>query len=205
MIVQSARVHLAWLVRDMLRLEPTSRLTVGAFVALVLAVAVTACTNDEASLQAVSADPADEDNLFEGTPEEYSLLLRACLKESGIQTEDLTDSNDQSGFSVSNVDHTPEQVAEVSERCRAEIGEPQTSGLSEAQLRQRYDARVDQWQCLTGHGLVAGEPITFETFVDDYRRSGEQTLWEPTAESALVDANGRPVSPSDLCPRNEAW
>lgn len=189
----------------MLRMQLPSRLAAGAFVALVLAGTVTACASDEAPLPDSSADPVAQGNVFEGTPEEYTLLMRACLEASGIQTRDLTGSNDQTGYSVNIVDQNPEQVAEVSDQCRAEIGEPQTSGLSDAQLQERYDARVGQWQCLAGHGLVAGEPVTFETFVDDYRRSGEQSLWEPTAESALVDANGQPVSPSDLCPRIGAW
>lgn len=189
----------------MVKLRSSRRLAAGVFVALVLAGTVAACAGDEPTVPTESVDPVDEGRVFEGTPEEYTLLVRACLEEHGIQTRDLTDSNDQTGYSVSTVDHTPEQLAEVSDGCRAEIGEPQTSGLTEAQLQERYDARLEQWQCLVGHGLVAGEPVTFETFVDDYRRSGEQSLWEPTAESALVDANGQPVSPSDLCPRNEAW
>src|SRR5699024_4709292 len=138
----------------MLRSKLSRRPLAAAFTALLLAVATTSCASDEAPLPAPSSHDAGEANVFEGTAEEYTLLVRACLEEQGIQTQDLTDSNDQTGYSVSIIDHTPEQVAEISEGCRAEIGEPQTSGLTETQLQERYDARLEQWQCLVGHGLV---------------------------------------------------
>lgn len=117
----------------------------------------------------------------------------------------LTDSNDQTGYAISNEAHSIEQIHEVMEICTEKIGEPQVQRLSETQLRERYDARVEQWQCFAERALVEGDPITFDTFVDEYRRSGELILWEPAAHSALTDSQGRPVSPSDLCPRNGAW
>lgn len=71
------------------------------------------------------------------------------------------------------------------------------SGLTQEDLRGRYDARVDQFACLVDEQLISGEPISFDQFVDDYERSGQVTLWEPT-EGAVGRGN---QGPSDICQR----
>lgn len=139
--------------------------------------------------------PDGNDPVFTGTPSEYHALIRACFEENGIETFGDPDSV---GFAVDGtVDRT-----EVEELCLEQIGRPALEDLSEEELNDRYQSRVEQWECLADNGLVVGEPITFETFVDDYRRSDPPQLWEPTFSSDTTDANGNHVSPSDLCARD---
>lgn len=93
---------------------------------------------------------------------------------------------------------------EIAQSCYAEVGEAKIRGLTPPELRSRYDSRVVQFACLVERGLVAGEAPSFETFSDEYERSGQQVLWEPTADARNgTDDQGRTVGPSQLCPRTE--
>lgn len=90
---------------------------------------------------------------------------------------------------------------EVARECYEQVGEPKISGLDDGELRTRYEDRVDQFHCLVKHGLMEGEPMSFERFVEDYRRSGETELWSPDLEAASVEVHTVGPGPTDLCPR----
>lgn len=134
-------------------------------------------------------------------------LKRACLEEKGLQTKDLPpgDPEQGQGFMVLTAGMTLEERNAIDEECKAEIGTPRMQGLSETQLRERYDARAEQWTCLVGKGLVTGDPQSYETFVDQYERSGQKALWEPTEGAAEVTKDGREVAATDECPRLGMW
>lgn len=147
----------------------------------------------------------DESTVFTGTPAEYVTLLRGCLEERGIETGDLPNSTDRTGYLTSTAGHTPEQLTEAGDQCRAELGEPKSSGLSNSELRSRYDARSEQWTCFQAEGLVTGDPPTFTTFIDRYQRSGQSELWEPQLDVSPLLENEIPVNATDVCPRNDSW
>lgn len=145
-----------------------------------------------------------EEKIFEGTPVEWTTLYRACLEEGGLTTADLPD-GDPSGFLVAIPDTSEEQRKQVTAACQKEIGMAPVEGLSPEELQRRYDARVAQFECLADLGLVGGPPISFEKFVDDYNRSGQRILWEPTVvdgEGIRVEKDGRFYGGTDLCPRD---
>ena len=135
---------------------------------------------------------------FDGTPEEYTTLLRACLAEAGIETVDGTTAD---GYLVSTEVANSKEYTDASEACSTELGEIQVEGLSENQLRQRYDARAAQFECLVENALISGEPMSFEVFVDGYNRSGQRDLWEPTQGASSLPGQG----PSEVCPRTTSW
>ena len=145
--------------------------------------------------------------VFEGTPEEYNLLYRACLEERGIATADLPPGDEEPGFLIGTEGVTAEQREEARAECRDEVGEPKMENLSEGELRERYDARLEQYECLTANGLVSGDPPTFEVFVSDYERSGQRLLWEPAAGVPLIERDdGTMQGPTQVCPRSgQAW
>lgn len=173
------------------------RLTIAAIVAIALG----ACGADASPEDSASAGP----KLFEGTPEEHSVLRRACIEDKGFTT-----SNDPNGapdgFGVSTDGKTQEELIAALEECNELIGEPKMANLSEAELQERYDVRVAQFECLIDKGLIGGEPLTFEVFVERYNRSGQEELWEPTAEASMSESGGVPQGPTDVCPRSaQTW
>jgi len=135
---------------------------------------------------------------FEGTPEEYTALSRACLAEAGFET---LPGETADGYLVSTEVANSEEFQAASEACGAELGEIQIEGLSDSQLRERYDARVEQFACLVENDLIEGEPISFEVFVDRYNRSGQKDFWEPTQGASSPPRQG----PTDVCPRTTSW
>lgn len=141
---------------------------------------------------------------FSGSPEERVVLLRACFEENGVETSQPPGmAADGFAYAVGSV--SPEELERIRTLCDEEIGEPQISGLSDDELQLRYDGRVEQWECLVENEFTTGEPISFETFVEDYRRSGEQRLWEPTEGLEVRTVNGAPLGPTDACPRTKVW
>lgn len=165
--------------------------------ALPVIVGCTASTQTAPGQQGQSAEPTNAELIFEGTPAEYTTLLRACLEDGGLTTaDDLT--GDKTGFMIQAGDDEERRV--IVDGCKVELGEPKMSGLSEAELRERYDARVEQHACLVDEGLVDGAPVSFETFVDDYERSGQKVLWEPTLTAS--DAPDGSGGASVVCPRD---
>lgn len=159
-----------------------------------MALGATGCSQIEASPDDREV-ASDEVPVFTGTVSEYSALVRACLEEHGIETAD-DEQLGAGGFTV----EWSEDNTEIRKTCEAQVGDPYgLEDLSEDVLRERYEARVEQWECLVDAGLVTGDPMTFETFLDDYRRSVPTTLWEPTFAVTQVDGN---VSPSVMCPRD---
>lgn len=135
--------------------------------------------------------------VFEGTPQERVTLVRACLDEAGLRT--LDDSmGDPLGYGYSTKGRDPADLAEIRDRCDAEVGVPKMADLTEAELRHRYEARVEQNRCLVEHGYEVHQTPTFDRFVDDYDRSGQKLMWEP---AALPDP--RPGdNPTLDCPRS---
>lgn len=173
-----------------------------ALLAAVTVLALSGCSDaDDPDSSDVSETSSE---FFVGTPEEYTVLVRTCLDEKGFLTAD-NPGGAPDGFAVAVGDHAEGEVTRASEECRAELGEPQMSGLPEDELRTRYDARVAQWECLVENDLVSGDPISFEVFVEDYNRSGQESLWEPTESAQTIEFNGIPRSPTDVCPRVGAW
>lgn len=160
-----------------------------------VALGLVGCSQSEGSPDATVNESA-EVPIFTGTLSEYTELMRTCFEEQGIETF----GDDASGNGSFSVDASVD-VAEIQEICDAQVGVPAVEDLSEDVLQERYEARVEQWECLVDEGLVTGDPITYETFVDDYNRSDPPQLWEPTFSYEPDDSAG-PVSPSDLCPRD---
>lgn len=137
---------------------------------------------------------------FQGSPEEYTTLFRSCLEEHGVETFDI---GDKDGFAV--ISSESDAYTEADAMCTEELGEPQMKDLPEDELRVRYEARVEQWECLVDEGFAEGEPISFDVFVEDYNRSSQLRLWEPTEGLEVKTINGVPVGPTDACPRVGAW
>lgn len=174
-------------------------ISIGLIVATMLLVG---CQNEDSA----TPPPSDTTKVFDGTPVEWTLLFRACLEEAGFVTADSPD-GDKTGFVVSTDGITNEQRVEVRNSCQAEIGMPQMAGLGEGELRIRYDARVAQFQCLADLGLVNEAPVSFEKFVDDYNRSGQRDLWEPTVVDGVglsMEKDGRFYGGTQLCPRDSS-
>lgn len=164
---------------------------------LVLSV-VTGCAGEPSS--SPSTESAST-RVFEGTPAEYGTLKRACYEDAGLKTADDPTSQSTSGFVFQSGGIAQGTLDAIAAECAAELGEPKMRGLAETELRERYDARVSQWTCLVEGGMLTGEPITFEAFADQYARSGQKTLWEPTVTAtSLQDGRG---GPSSVCPRDE--
>lgn len=161
--------------------------------------AVTACSSGPAAVvessEPTAAAAAAE---FEGLPSEWVELQRGCLESAGVQTGDEP-SGDPTGFTVDTSTMAYEEYERVREECLAEVGQPPMSNLSEDELQQRYDARVEQWDCLVAAGLQSGSAVSFETFVSDYERSGQLRFWEP-----LEGADASEGEPVASCPR-DAW
>lgn len=176
------------------------RRRVGACVAFA-SLLVAGCSNAVPDIEDEMTETSDSAaaNAFMGTPAEHTVLMRACLEENGIETQDLSPA-DETGYTVGTGGRSPEEFRLIMDGCSAEVGEPPIGGLQEDELQNRYDARVMQFECLVREQLISGEPISFEQFVDDYQRSGQQLLWEPTTE-----AGGRGnLGPTDICPRDSS-
>lgn len=149
--------------------------------------------------------PTTELNIFEGTPLEFVVLVRGCLEDRGIVTEDDPGGN-KTVYLSDNTGMDADAAMAVQEECYAQIGLPKMAGLSDVELRDRYQARVDEWECLADNGLVSGDAPAFDVFVDKYQRTGQKELWEPTFEVAPEVVAGMAVGPSDLCPKSgEVW
>src|SRR5690554_1643130 len=103
--------------------------------------------------------PAGSPTEFQGTPAEWTVLYRACFEEAGLETSD-DPHGDKSGFLVRAEGVTQEKRDEARISCQSEIGMPWMSGLSEDELRIRYDARVSQFKCLVDLGLVNSAPMS---------------------------------------------
>lgn len=150
---------------------------------ILVGLVLTGCTGVDGAGEpsAARSDPEEASvKVFEGTPEERVTLVRACLDDAGLRTVD-DPMGDPLGYGYSKAGRDPAEVAEIRDRCDAEVGVPKMAGLSEDELRERYDARVEQDVCLREHGYTVVDRPSFDRFVDDYERSGQQLLWEPAA------------------------
>ena len=139
--------------------------------------------------------------IFEGTPEEFTTLWRACIEGLGFATMDLSSGNADPGFGIDSEGRAPEEIQDANEKCWAELGDPKMQDLSEQELRERYEIRLAQYACLAENGLVSGDPPTFETFVSDYNRSGQKEIWEPTIGASTLERDGIMMGGTDVCPR----
>lgn len=172
-----------------------SRFGAAPMAAAVLAVALVGCAGNPAE----SPQASDVIKEFDGTPAEWTMLFRACIEDSGLQTADLPDGS-KDGFMISLLNSTQEFRDQVTAKCRAEIGEAPMTGLSTDELQRRYSARVSQFDCMVDLGVVDGEPISFEKFVDDYNRSGQKLLWAPGEGISVTLEDGTRKGSTDLCP-----
>jgi len=146
-------------------------------------------------------DTADEPRVFEGTATEYTVQLRACLDDRGLRTQDPGPGEDPLAFSISMEGATNEEFIAITEECYSVVGSPYYAGMPEDELQRRYEARLEQFDCLVDLGLLTGEPISYELFVADFERQGYTTMWTPGAEVPLELIQGPPpVSPGDACP-----
>ncbi|MBX3104409.1 MAG: hypothetical protein KF867_05475 [Cryobacterium sp.] len=170
----------------------------------IVGVILTGCTSSPPPKAVPSATPA----VFDGTPREYSVLWRACLDDLGFVTTDLSPSDPGYGigFGVSIEGHTDEELDTANKRCRAELGEPKMQDLSDSELRERYETRLQQFECLLDNGMIEGDPPTFETFVSDYNRSGQKELWQPALHATSIERDGVMYGASDICPESaDVW
>lgn len=157
--------------------------------------ACSAASSHPISTSTVSAAP---DHVFDGTPAEYATLARACMRNKGFVTKSADNPN---GFAIDMRSHTFDEVSAATQECDAQLGAPKMANLTEQELKARYDSRIAQWNCLLAHKLVQGSPPTYAAFVDSYNRKGQKELWEPTDGASTIAANGKPVGPSNVCPR----
>lgn len=171
----------------------TRRLLLAGFSVGLLTTSIVACSTAD---QEEAQDPitSGEEVVFTGTPDEYFELMRSCFEDNGIETVDSTSgSGTEFGYPATEEADTAEEL------CSSTIGEPQMQGLSEEQLRERYEGRLDQWECLAAEGLLSGEPMSYETFVDEYRRSGETEMWLPFLEVNEDAGEGDFIDTSGIC------
>lgn len=143
--------------------------------------------------------------IFNGTPDEWAVVLRGCLEQHGLTTE--ADPAVPAAFSTNVPDGmTTQQALSIEDSCQKNVGVPPTADFSDSQLKASYQARVDQWTCLVSAGLTSGPVKSFDVFLSDYERGGRKSLWEPTEGLSDVTVNGAPKGPSDVCPRpGTAW
>lgn len=147
-----------------------------------------------------SGSPAAAGQVFEGTPEEYAALTRACLEDRGLRTID-DPMGDEKGFGVDMSGLSAAEVEEAFDSCEQQVGIPKMVDLSQSELQERYDARVEQHSCLVREGYQVDPAPSFDTFVDEYQRSGQQSMWEPAALP-----NPQPGdNPTTDCPRVGQW
>lgn len=142
-------------------------------------------------------DMREEEPIFAGTAQEYSAQLRACLEDNGIETEDPEPGQDPLGFSLSLRGFTDEEYLAIVQECSEQVGNPYYDGMYEDELRRRYDARIRQFECFKENGWLAGEPMSFELFVADFEKSGNQSMWVPGLD---IPAQEWSKSPGDVCP-----
>lgn len=134
---------------------------------------------------------------FEGTVEEHAALVLGCLKDGGWT---VTLEPDGVTLGIDNTGRTDEEVIEAQQACYDQVGRIQMQGLSEEQLRERYDGRVEQFECLVENGMLEGDPKSFEVFVEDWERSGQERLWSPALDVPMELAQQGRQGPSQLCP-----
>lgn len=196
--------------RSALRLRAPGRLTPAAANAAVLVLLLTACSSpavdsgvpalDQVRGLAEAAEQSQSamSGYFEGTVQEHSVLMKGCLEEAGWKV----DLGEDGTYGVGLAGRTHEELDAAHDACKAAVGQVQVTGLSEAQLQERYDSRAEQFECLVEAGWLEGEPKSFEVFVEEYERSGQQELWIPARDvdiEMLVATEAR-LGPSQLCP-----
>ena len=144
--------------------------------------------------------PTTSGKVFEGTPEERATLLRACLEDQGLRTID-DQMGEAVGFGVDTSGLSMDEVNAAFNTCDEQVGEPKLADLSESELQERYAARVEQHDCLVSAGYQVDPVPSFDTFVDEYERSGQRNMWEPAALP-----NPQPGdNPTVDCPRVGQW
>jgi len=143
--------------------------------------------------------------IFDGTPDEYSTVLQACMQQHGLTT--VPDPTEPGAFSINPpAGMTAQQALPIVNKCHKTVGAEPLAHLSADQLKASYQARVDQWACLVKAGLASGAPKSYDVFLSDYQRSNGKTLWEPTDGLKGLVKNGVDEGPSDVCPRvGTAW
>lgn len=134
---------------------------------------------------------------FTGTQEEYVTALQACMGDKGFET---VPGEEPGQLDIGMEGHSDDQVQEAMETCKKGIGEP-NANLTRTDLQDRYDWRLDQFNCLVKAGYVTGSPKSFESFVADYQRTGFAE-WDPLV---LVGDDDRTNEALHACPRADSW
>lgn len=139
-------------------------------------VVMTGCTSE--SVPHDSAEPSPTVHEFVGSPSEYTDALMDCMRGRGWQVTE-TEGGFGAGVDRSNEDKF---IADMN-ACRDAIGAEPMADLSTEQLRSRYEWRRAQYDCLVDHGFATGAPLSFQSFVDRYERTG-RAYWDPIAPLA---------------------
>lgn len=169
---------------------PGTRLLNASWLLCAIAIVLAGCStsNDQSE-----TTPAPESAEFVGTPAERLSAMKNCLERRGWSVQ----LGDQGGISIDLGGRTSDEYYEDQAECSDEIGSPPMSSLSESELRDRYEWRVEQYECLVENDLAAEERMSFETFVDGYGRTGRAT-WDPIAP--LVEDPEAVDQANTLCP-----
>lgn len=185
----------------------------GGWLAVVLVAALASCQSAGVGEGAVSAPPESEavespgvesvapgegePKVFTGTLMEFAAAKRACLEDRGLTTVDPAPGQDPASFSFLGAGMTDEEQLDAVIACDEELGSPYYAGVPEDELRRRYEARLVQFDCLVGLGMLSGEPMSYELFVADFESSGYLYMWAPGLEIPPELVQG---SPGDDCP-----
>lgn len=135
---------------------------------------------------------------FTGTIEEYTVALQACMRDKGFET---VPGEEPGQLDIGMVGHSDDDAFNAMENCRADVGEP-NAHLTREELRDRYEWRVRQFECLVEEGFVTGSAKSFESFVADYQRTG-LAEWDPIG--SVVDGHTQLTEMLQVCPRENHW
>jgi len=159
---------------------------------------LTGCGSEEGSPEQPTATSTSTHE-FSGSPAEYNDAMITCLRQLGWQVNET----DDGGYGVALNGASDDEYFADQRECRDEVGAEPMADLSQEELRSRYDWRREQYECLIDNGFDVGDPMSYETFVDNYQRTG-RAHWDPI--SMLAD-NGQAVqNATELCPySNDEW
>ncbi len=146
-----------------------------------------------ASSPPVNAEP------FVGSKADYAQALVSCVGEQGWPGT-ITGPDDPEGAGAIRWDPVPESqdnaLNDAIQSCIASLGQFDDAPASEEEVRARYDAFMDQYNCLIAAGFGPTDPPSFASYLDEFQTSGT-LMWDPV--SGLSDEQY--VAATKACPR----
>ncbi|MGC5616964.1 hypothetical protein [Georgenia sp. Z1491] len=146
------------------------------------------------------APPHSEPDTFHGTPSERTAAMATCMEDLGYL---ITPEDD--GFEIEPQGHSGDDVGDDYAACSAQVGRVHATSFSDAQIRESYDRRVDEHDCLVANGWAIGDPPAWETFRDGWRVQG--STWEPVHDAQVAEdsASGMAAIAEECTSDADVW